>query len=297
MLNRLAEQWTSSPALQHLVEQQFGILCAALLVGARLAGVFLIGPLFGQKVIPTHVRLLMIVLMTVILTPVAVPSISGSAAVSMLPSEWSDAASKLTANQFESRSLIELLASLIGELGIGSMLGAVVMLIVSALRATAQVLDRQTGFSAGGVLNPGLDSEGGGPTTQLIAATSLVVLFVTDMHLHVLRHLLETFRVLPVGQLELSGIDRTLMPDLIQMSFILAIRVTIPMLALMTVVSLGLGVLQRSTPQLNLFSVGLPARMIVHLMFVAWLLPGLASGMAGAIPVMLDRVTQSLAGG
>ena len=294
MLNQLAEQWTSNPALQLLVEQQFGILCAVLLVGARLTGVFLIGPFFGQKVVPTHVRLLMILLMTVVFTPVALPAFSGSAVASVFPTEWSNVASKLTVTQFASNSLIELLASSVGELAIGSMLGTVVMLIVAALRATAQILDRQTGYAAGGVLNPGFDSEGGGPTTQLIAATSLVVLFVTDMHLEVLRHLLETFRVLPVGQLTLSGIDPALMSDLIQMSFVLAIRITIPMLALMTVVSLGLGVLQRSTPQLNLFSVGLPARMIVHLMFVAWLLPGLASGMAGAIPEMLDRVTQSL---
>lgn len=287
----------ASPALQLLVEQQLGILWAVLLVGARLSGVFLIGPLFGQKVIPMHIRLLMIILMTVILTPVAAPSAAGAAAASLLPPEWSHVTSNLSVDQSQPNSLFELIAGLIAELGIGSMLGAVVMMIVAALRAVGQILDRQTGFTAGGVLNPGLDSEGGGPTTQLIAATSLVVLFVTDMHLEVLTNLLETFRAVPVGQLEISKIDRTLMSDLLQMSFVLAIRVTIPMLALMTVVSLGLGMVQRSTPQLNLFSVGLPVRIIVHLMFVAWLLPGLASGMAGAIPTMLNRVTQSLVGG
>ena len=84
MLNRLAEQWMASPALQLLVEQQLGVLCAALLVGARLTGVFFIGPLFGQKVIPTHVRLLMIVfvvgtamfalLVTVLAVPVPIVS-------------------------------------------------------------------------------------------------------------------------------------------------------------------------------------------------------------------------------
>ena len=66
---------------------------------------------------------------------------------------------------------------------------------------------------------------------------------------------------------------------------------------MMTCVSLGLGVLQRSAPQWNLFSIGLPVRILVHLVLIAGMLPGLSTDVAGGFARMIGEAGRMLEGG
>ena len=72
--------------------------------------------------------------------------------------------------------------------------------------------------------------------------------------------------------------------------FAVALRVALPMIAVMLVVDVALAVLSRLAPQMQTFFVGMPAKLGIGLVVLSLTLPALVSVMAGAFDTMTDQV-------
>jgi len=219
-----------------------------LLVLARLSGLVLAAPIFGHLLVPMRVRAGFVGVLALALAPV----VGGPAVEASVP--WG-------------------LAGLVAmEAAIGVLIGFVAQLVFAGVQLGGQVAGLQVGFGIASLIDPGTQA-----STTVIAQwqqlAALLVFLVLDVHHVVLRALLDSFRVAPVGHVVLSG---ALLEGMIAQAaslFTVGVRIAAPVLVTLLLVNGTLGVLARTIPQLNVFAVGFPVNVGVGLLVLGASLP------------------------
>ncbi len=105
----------------------------------------------------------------------------------------------------------------------------------------------------------------------LILAT---LLFVTiDAHLVLIEMLAQSFHTFPVS---MDGLSRNSLYDIVgwgSRMFSAGLLMALPVMAALLLVNLGLGLIGRAAPQLNIFAVGFPFAIIIGFILVWVTLP------------------------
>lgn len=314
--------------LQGILDRALEDFARFLLVLIRLSGLMLLGPLFGQSLVPMNVRALLVLGLALIVTPALSLQIDrgfhrldvnqdGRLTVDELPERWQDeppeilqavhlrAERGVTLDEYRlwSRPRLPqdglsyaLLAA--GELLVGLLLGLGVTIILSGLQLAGQLVDQQAGFSLGEIINPDFDSTGSvsGQAMSYLGMTLFIILEPLGGHLMMLRTLLETFETLPLGEALLSQSAVELIGGLVQESLVLGIRVAAPMIVMMTLIDLILGFLGHSVPQVNVQAVGFATRASVCLTLLVFLLSGIPDVLMSVIPDGITRLQDVLLG-
>ena len=108
--------------------------------------------------------------------------------------------------------------------------------------------------------------------------------------------LLESFRLVPIGErLPLTEIY----PELIAWSstmFLGAVLIAIPILCIMLLINIGLGIIARAAPQLNIFAVGFPAMIIVGLFVLIFAMNGIGLRMQYLWNLGLNNIRSTILG-
>ena len=92
--------------------------------------------------------------------------------------------------------------------------------------------------------------------------------------------LLESFTLFPIGKVFLSQDLLAKMTAWGAMMFVAALLIALPVMITLLFVNIGVGFITRAAPQLNIFSVGLPAILLSGFV-VMWL----------AVPSMVNRIS------
>jgi flagellar biosynthetic protein FliR len=225
------------------------ILVTGVLVFFRVGGLLLIAPLLSSRSVPSPMRAGFAVLLTVILTPV-VPGVPDGVALGPLA----------------------LATELLAGFGLG--LGAAVL--ISAAEMTGDILATQTGLSGGTVLNP-VSGQGTSVLAQLLGLFSLLLLLVTGGHLVLIESLATSFTALPPG----SGgqLDQGLrfLLETMGLLFVRGMIFASPVVASVLVGYVALGVLAKTSPQLNMLAVAFPLQIGLGLLMLAFALPLIAT--------------------
>lgn len=248
------------------------ILIAVTLAFFRVGGLIAIAPLFSSRAIPTMVRGGLAILLTVLLVP-ALPPVPVGMVVG--PSQ--------------------LAAEFIIGLGIG--FGAAAM--IGGAELAGDVLAVQTGLSGATALNP-LTGQGTGVLGQLLGLFVLLLMLATGGHLVLLEALASSYSIVPVGRgFDLTGgvmeLARTM-----GLLFSQGLVFASPIIAAVSVGYVALGVLARTSPQLNMLAVAFPLQIGLGLLVLGGSLP-LAASFYAAWPehvrVLSGRFLVSLLGG
>jgi flagellar biosynthetic protein FliR len=108
---------------------------------------------------------------------------------------------------------------------------------------------------------------------MILVVTMLFLMM--DGHHFFLRAVGDTFTVIPLGQatlLNMGGITSQI-STLIGMTFVLAIKISAPVLAPLLITYFCLGIIARAMPQLNIFFIGLPLQIALGLLTLVFFLP------------------------
>jgi flagellar biosynthetic protein FliR len=299
---------------------------AFTLVAIRLSGLMLVGPFFGQSVVPRNVRVMLVLTMAFVITPTLanysrlvfdkldanrdgvltrdeVPQSRLQRYDDLRESAGDGAARGLTADNFRislqpPHTIIEYAWTAVGELGVGFALGLGMLTILSGLQLAGELVDTQTGLSLGEIANPGLNITGSatGQFLFLFATTVLLVMQPTGYHLTILSALVETFRSIPLGQAFVTTQAIDLLRDLVHQSLVLGLQIAAPLLATMSLVALTMGFLGHSVPQINVLVVGFPVRAMTSLLVLVASLSGIARHVSDVVPQVIDLLHHALAG-
>lgn len=215
-----------------------GNLFAFLLVFMRVgAAVFLI-PGLSDTTVSANVRLLFALVVSFLLTPVL---------QDRLPPEPAQ--------------VDQLFALLFGEIVIGSLFGTVMRLILSALEVTGQIISLNIGLANGFLFNPMFNSQASLPSA-LLATAGLTLIFVTNLHHEIFKAIADTYAVFPPGQALHYDDMAYLIARQTMWSFDIGVRLAAPFIITTLLFFLGMGVITRIMPQMQVFFVALPLQQL-----------------------------------
>lgn len=238
----------------------------------RIAALMSVAPVFGSRVLPVRIR----VLLALVLTVAILPFIPPAPAVEPL----SPAGLSITVQQI-----------LIG-LSIGFML----RLVFGALELGGQVIAVQMGLGFATLVDP-QNSAQLPLLSHLLNLLGTLVFLALNGHLILLKMLVESFHYLPVGTEGLFAADIWTLVDWASQMFAGAVLIALPAIASLLVVNLAFGVMTRAAPQFNIFAVGFPITLMLGLLILLYSLPVLLPQLQNLLDSAFQTTWQMLSGG
>jgi len=294
------------------------------LVLVRMAGLMTLGPIFGQRIVPGNIRILLVLSMSFLITPTLhkqtlrgferldadenglltreeIPENLLPRFEQLLKLDRQNKEDSLTFAEYGRgtripSSVLDYVWIGVGEFALGLVLGLGVLTILSGLQLAGELIDQQTGLALAEISNPGLEVSGS-ITGQLLFLLGTMVLLMLEPiggHLLMVSALVETFQTLPVGEAYITASTVDLLRDLVHQSLVLGVQVAAPILATMSLVALTLGFLGHSVPQINILVIGFAVRAMVSLLVLTLTISGAARAMVDLVPVVIDELRHSL---
>lgn len=153
------------------------------------------------------------------------------------------------------------------ELSIGLVIGFLVLLIFSSIQLAGQVIDIKMGFLIVNVFDPVSDVQG--PVTGQFKNILASILFLTiNGHLMLIRALYSTYNTLPPGEMIIAQQGWQLFFRAAGDIFIIAFMIALPVVGTIFMTDIIFGFLARSIPQINIFIVGLPFKILIGVLIL-----------------------------
>jgi flagellar biosynthesis protein FliR len=148
------------------------------------------------------------------------------------------------------------------EILIGMMLGLTARLIVAALQVAGEIIAQDLGLSFAQSVDPSAGTQGAA-IGNLLAITGVTLVMVLDLHHLAISGIGASYSYLPPGALPPTGDAAALAVKTMGTSFTLALKIAAPFIVFAIVFNLGLGVLSRLMPTLQVFFLGAPAIILL----------------------------------
>ena len=221
--------------------EQLVFLLTWLLVSTRLVAAIMLSTLMSLTAVPTLVRLVVSMALSLPLTlacpPIEIPTAP--------------------------EAIILMFAS---EMVLGAAMGFALHVVAGAVLFGGRVLDNQIGFSAVALLNP--QTKGFEPLTgSLLLAVATVLFFAMDWHHTVLLGLSKSFVLIPPGSEFRLGLSAILTQ--FGLVFVFGVLLVAPLLAVLLAIDMAIAVASRSLPQFNVFFLSLPLKAGVAIIVLA----------------------------
>lgn len=231
--------------MNNLYDMLFSNISLYFLILIRVSGIFIISPIFARNNLPMILKISISVLIAFVLLPVM-----------------------STTTVIQHDSLFEIAIDSIGEFLIGIIIGFICFLYFSTLYLAGTIIDTQIGFSMVNVLDPQTNSQIPIMGNFYNILITLVFLAVNGHHL-IIRGLAYSFEIIPIGfAYGISDDFITKLTHIMLEIFILAFRFSAPILIMIFIANVLLGILARSMPQMNVFIIGMPLKVLVGLLTV-----------------------------
>lgn len=241
-----------------MVEAPAALIVAFVLGVVRASAWLVLVPPFGTSAIPVQVK---VGLAAALALPVA-PRLAETPAPLDVPS---------------------LVAAVLLQVAVGLTLGFITMLAFAAVQAAGSLIDMFAGFTIAQAFDPlsGEQSALFGRFYQLLAAT---LLFAINGHVLLFRGFLTSFDAVGLQPPPLGRIAQAVVDGLDDF-MLAAIEIAAPLLAALFLAEVGLGLLSRAAPQMNVFLLGFPLKILLTLGLVGLVLPVLPA----VVEVLAER--------
>ncbi len=227
-----------------------GQAAAFLLVLTRASGIFLISPFFGSMNIPVQIRAVAAFAMTLVVFPVIVEETVVTAPASIL--------------MFG--------GTVVQELFIGWLIGFVAYIAFAAINMSGKIMDMQVGFSVANVMDPT-----SGQQAPLIGSflynLAVIYFLIVNGHHMIIAGLVESFRRVPLDGLVWNNSLASFIGDITAGVLLVGMKIAMPVTFAILITNVGMGILARTMPQMNIFVVGIPLHLTIGIFMLSMLMP------------------------
>lgn len=230
-------------SIQILPELSIGFL----LIFARIGTLVLLLPGFGERSFPVRVRLTVALLLTLVFYP---PAASYYPALDSVPAT---------------------IGVLLGEIAVGFVLGIAGRIMIAALQTAGSIIAQQLGLGFVTAVDPTMDQQGALIGTFL-SLMAVALIFAMDLHHLVIAALGQSYQIFRPGTFPDSGDAARYVAELVASSFRIAVQISAPVLIFGLVFNIGLGVLARLMPQMQVFFIAMPASIVLGFAVLALVL-------------------------
>lgn len=236
-----------------------------MMIVARMSGFVLFNPIFGRRGIPGIVRsgLILLLSVTVYTMAPAAPAVP--------------------------KLLLELAVMFLLELALGYILGLVVNIFFYIPLLAGSVIDTQMGMSMGAAYDPGAQSSVS-TTDALLNVLMSLVFFAANGHHTLLRILLTSGQIVPFGAVTFGGEVYSAVLSMFVDCTVLGIKLCMPVLGAELLGQMGMGVLMKAIPQINVFAINIELKVIIGLGLVLVLMTPFSEFLLEAERAMLQSI-------
>lgn len=215
------------------------VLAAAfMLTFARVGAMVMLLPGLGETNIPVRVKLSIALLLTLII----------------LPLHRAD-------YHIDMNSMASLLVLMVYEILIGIVLGATARVTLAALQVAGAVIAQQLGLGFVTTIDP-TQGQQGVLIGNFLTLLGVTMLFATDSHYLVIAALNDSYSIFSPGEVVPSGDVAELATRAFTAAFKIGMQLAAPFLVFGLVFNIGLGVLARLMPQMQVYFVGVPLSIL-----------------------------------
>lgn len=154
---------------------------------------------------------------------------------------------------------------LIKEAAVGLMIGFVSSMVMAILIFAGEFIDREIGFT----MSTNFDPNTGAMVTisgDLYDKLVCLIIILTNLHHFILKAIAQSFVVVPVGEVKINfTFMYTNVLVFIAEYFSIGFRIAMPIFLAATMLNIILGVLAKSSPQMNMFAIGMQLKVLVGL--------------------------------
>lgn len=255
-----------SGAIDQLGQNQ---LAGFVLVLARVGPLFLLAPPFSSKMIPLRARAIVAVGFAVGLAPIALhgQAVPGDA--------------------------LALAGLALKEVVVGLGLAFALACLFAAFATAGTILDTSMGFSFGSLVDPVTNVQSG-QMVQAYTMVAIAVFIAIGGEAWVIGGLAKSYEVVPL--LETPSLTALVAGATGEFAAILgaALEVAAPVLLALVLTDVAFGVVSRVVPQLNVFAVGFPVKIVVGLLVVGVSLPFVGGWLSDQLRLSVESALGSL---
>ena len=245
------------------------IAAAFLLTFARIGTMVMLLPGVGELNLPARVRLSIALVLTAILLP-----------------------SHEKAYVVDLKALGPVIVLLFQELIIGAVLGLTARLAISALQVAGSVVAQQLGLGFVTAIDP-TQNQQGLLVGNFLSVLGITLIFATDMHHLVIAALNDSYNIFRPGEMPLTGDVAQHITRVIATSFRIGVQLAAPFLVFGLLFNLGLGVLSRLMPQMQVFFIGLPLSILLGLLLLLLVIGAMMGTFVGYMEGVLSNLAPS----
>ncbi|WKN24280.1 flagellar biosynthetic protein FliR [Azotobacter vinelandii] len=233
----------------------------------RITAFLLATPLFGHSGVPARVKIALAVLLSVLLGP-NLPPLPEVALFS-----WPG------------------LGITVEQMLIGLAIGMVMRVTFAAAQTAGDIIGLQMGLGFATFFSPDTGTNSM-VLSRLLYTIALLLFLAFDGHLLELELLAGTFASLPIGLPRLDPSAWEMLARYGGTLFVSGLLLALPLVASLLIVNLAMGILNRSAPQLTVFSVGFPLSLSLGLLLLTVLMGNLGGFIQGLLRAGLDFIMQ-----
>ncbi|WP_416897131.1 MAG: flagellar biosynthetic protein FliR [Minwuia sp.] len=215
---------------------------AYLLVFARVGAILMVMPGFGEPYISPRVRLVIALALAVIVQPVVGPTLP---AVPPQP--------------------VELLPLIGGEVLIGVFIGGAMRLLVSALHVAGIVISFQSSLGFAQFFDPAQGSQGA-LLGSFLTIMGMTLIFMSDMHHLMLAAVTDSYVIFPAATIPPMDDFARMATQAVAGSFLVGIQISAPFIAYALILYIGMGLVNRLMPQMQVFFIVMPMQITLGLL-------------------------------
>jgi flagellar biosynthetic protein FliR len=242
------------------------LAAAFILIFARVGTMLMLLPGLGELSVPVRMRLTVAVLLTAILLP-----------------------QHQVAYQMDLRSFGPTLTMLVQELMVGAVLGMTARLTISTLQIAGSVVAQQLGLGFVTEVDP-TQGQQGLLVGNFLTLLGVTLIFATNLHYLMIAALSDSYTLFAPGEMPLTGDAAALITRTVASSFRIGIQLSAPFLAFGLVFNVGLGLLSRLMPQMQVFFVGVPLSIIVGFLLLVAVLGAMMGVFLGHVEGVLHEL-------
>lgn len=211
-----------------------------LLVFVRATGIFIISPFFSSQNIPNTIKIGLAASISIILTIVMPDYVSPEG---------------------------QLIIIIIKELMVGYILGYIAYAFFSAFYVMGQIVDMKIGFGMVNVIDPQNKIQ-----VPLMGNFYYILAFLMmlafDGHHSIIRALVDSYSFIPINGFNYNEEIVNFLINSLAKSFEIGFKLSTPVVAVIFLTDLVLGIISKTIPQMNVFVVGMPLKVLIGLFLI-----------------------------
>ena len=237
-----------------------------LFIAMRMSGFVMFNPIFARSGIPATFRAGFILMLTWM-----VYGVYGGGTVEV------------------PETLLGLGLKLVMELGLGFLFGTVMRFFFYIPEQAGELIDTQMGMSMARTYDATSQSQTTS-TANLLNVMTMLIFFAANGHITLLRIMMTSSEIVPFGSVMLGRQVAERVVELFAECVILAVKLGLPILGAELLGQIGMGVLMKAIPQINVFAINIELKVLIGLFMLLFLIAPMADFLLEMESLMLEEL-------